>query len=85
MITIQISFLQKLNIQKLSQWDKEMYNTPLQMDDYNRALSQLANDESPGSNGLSTNCCKFSWPDICDLLIDSYNYSFNFNELSQEQ
>ena len=34
---------------------------------------------------MSTNFYKFFWPDICDLLIDSYNYSFNFNELSQEQ
>ena len=62
-----------------------MCNTPLQMDDYEKALSQLANDKSPGSDGLSTNFYKFFWPDICDLLRDSYNYSFNFNELSQEQ
>ena len=82
MIIIQSSFLVKLNISKLSQWDKEICDTPLQMDDYKKALSQLANDKSSGNDDLSTNFYKFFWPDICNLFIDSYNYSFNFNELS---
>ena len=45
----------------------------------------LANDKSPGSDGLSTNFYKFFWPDINDLLIDSYNYTFESKGLSQEQ
>ena len=47
----------------------------LQKKDYALALTNLANDKSPGSDGLSTNFYKFFWPDINDLLIDSYNYT----------
>ena len=50
MITIQSSFLEKLNIPKLNQWDKEICDNPLQMDDYKKALSQLPNDKSPESD-----------------------------------
>ena len=62
-----------------------MCDTPLQMDDYKKALSQLANDKSLGSMVYELIFIIFFWPDICHLLIDSYNYSVNFNELSQEQ
>ena len=34
---------------------------------------------------LHTNFYKFFWLDISDLLIDSYNYTFESNGLSQEQ
>ena len=57
----------------------------LQKKDYALALTNLANDKSQGSDGLSTNFYKFFWLDISDLLIDSYNYTFKSKGLSQEQ
>ena len=51
---------------------------------YKSPITTCKCDKSPGSDGLSTNFYKFFWPDVCDLLIDSNNYAFNFNELSQE-
>ena len=78
-------FMKNLNIPKINQIEKEMCDTPLQIQDYEKALLQLANDKTPGSDGLSTNFYKFFWADLCDLLIDSYNYSFKNGELSQEQ
>ena len=57
----------------------------LQKKDYALALTNLANDKSPGSKCLSTNFYKFFMLGISDLLIDSYNYTFKSKGLSQEQ
>ena len=57
----------------------------LKKKDYTVALKKLANDKSPSSDGLTSNFYKFFWSDISDLLIDSYNYTFHFKELTQEQ
>ena len=72
-------------IPKLSVTDKSFCDMTLQKNDYALALTNLANDKSPGSDGLSTNFYKFFWLDMSDLLIDSYNYTFEGKGLSQEQ
>ena len=45
----------------------------------------MANNKSPGSDGLTTNFYKFFWPDIRNLLIESYEYTYKDKKLSQEQ
>ena len=82
---IEHSFLNNLNIPKLCELDKAIFENPLEKKDYTAALKKLANDKSPGSDGLTSNFYKFFWSDISDLLIDSYNYTFRFKELTQEQ
>ena len=81
----ELRFLDNPKIPKLSVIDKNFCEMTLQKKDYALALTNLANDKSPGSDGLSTNFYKFFWPDINDLLIDSYNYTFESKGLSQEQ
>ena len=53
--------------------------------DYGNALKKMANNKSPGSAGLTTNFYKFFWPDIRNLLIESYEYTYKDKELSEEQ
>ena len=45
----------------------------------------MANDKTPGLDGLTTNFYKFFWPDIKDILFDSYISSFEHGELSSGQ
>ena len=82
---IEHSFFNNTNIPKLCELDKAISENPLEKKDYTAALKKLANDKSPGSDGLTSDFYKFFWSDISDLLIDSYNYTFRFKELTQEQ
>ena len=72
-------------IPKLSNDERYFCDQKLQPRDYSTALKNLANNKSSGSDGLTTNFYKFFWPDIRDLLVASYNYTYDNKQLSQEQ
>lgn len=82
---IETTFLPKLSIPKLDHYDKEFCDSDLNIDECAKALKDMPNDKSPGSDGLTTNFYKFFWPDIKDLLFDSYCYSFKNGILSPDQ
>ena len=50
-----------------------------------KALKQLDNNKSPGTDGLTTNFYKFFWPDIKTLVYDSYLHSEKTGKLSYYQ
>ena len=70
---------------KLNDAEKETCDTELSLHECTNALRKLANNKSPGIDGLTTDFYKFFWIDIKDLLYNSYIYSFNHNSLSQDQ
>ena len=78
-------FLENPAIPKLTEDQKKLCDQKLHAYDYGNALKKLANNKSPGSDGLTTNFYKFFWPDICNLLIESYEYTYKDKQLSQEQ
>ena len=55
----ELRFLDNPKIPKLSVIDKHFCDMTLQKKNYALALTNLANDKSPGSDGLSTNFYKF--------------------------
>ena len=81
---IEHSFLNNSNISKLCELDKAICENLLEKENYTAALKKLTNDKSLGSDVLTSNFYKFFWSDISDLLIDSYDYTFRFKELTQE-
>ena len=84
-IEIEDHFLRNTAIPKLSNDERYFCDQKLQPRDYNTALKNLANNKSSGSDGLTTNFYKFFWPDIRDLLVASYNYTYDNKQLSQDQ
>ena len=50
---IEHSFLNNTNIPKLCELDKAICENPLEKKDYTAAIKKLANDKSPGSDGLT--------------------------------
>ena len=56
---IEHSFFNNTNIPKLCELDKAICENPLEKKDYTAALKKLANDKSPGSDGLTSNFYNF--------------------------
>ena len=70
-------FLNNSNIPKLMEIDKQIFETPLKIEEIGKALKQLKNDKSLGSDGFTTNFYKNFWPDFKNKLIDYFKYSSN--------
>ena len=69
------AFLETEHIPKLSKDDQELCDQYLTIEECGKALNDLANNKSPGSDGLTTNFYKFFWPDLKNMLQNSYLYS----------
>ena len=78
-------FLYDQDIPKLSQADKDAIETELSIPEIAKALNDLPNNKSPGPDGLTTNFYKCFWPDLKDLIYQSFIYSFEIGKLSQDQ
>jgi hypothetical protein len=44
-----------------------------------------AHGKSPGTDELPAEFYKIFWNDVIDLVIDSYQYTYDFNEMSISQ
>ena len=73
------------NIPKLSNNDKNLCELAITLDECSRALKELANNKTPGSDGLTAEFYKFFWVDINSFVFESFIYSFEHNELSVDQ
>ena len=82
-------FLNQLEIDKeipkLNEVEKNICDEFLTIQECGKALSLLPNNKSPGSDGYTTNFYKFFWPDIKNIVFDSFIYSFEHDNLSQNQ
>ena len=83
--TISNEFLETDNIPKLNALDKEFCDNKLTLEECSKALKELANNKSPGSDGITTDFYKFFWTDIRSMVFESYLYSLKHNLLSQDQ
>ena len=60
---------------KIPTLNEKLKNTcdqELTIEECGKALRQFENNKSPGADGLTTNFYKFFWPDIKNLVYDSY-------------
>ncbi len=74
------------NLRKtISDETRELCDRPLDCNAFNKALMQMENNKSPGSDGLSVEFYKFFWDDIQNLVTNSLNSALCKNELSIEQ
>ena len=78
-------FLENNQIPKFIPEEKAELSQPITIKEISKALKEMANDKTPGLDGLTTNFYKFFWPDIKHILFDSYISSFEQGELSSGQ
>lgn len=57
----------------------------LSEDECKEALREMKNNKSPGSDGITTEFYKIFWNDIKKYLINSINYSYLNNSLTELQ
>ena len=73
------------SINKLTDLDKNKCEGKLTEYECSIALKDMKNQKSPGSDGISTEFYKIFWKDIKTFLINSFNYSFDHNNLTELQ
>ena len=78
-------FLEKIDIPMLNEDQKEFLDCELSVSELSMALKEMSNDKSPGLDGFTTNFYKFFWADIKLVVLESFNYSLKYGELSETQ
>ena len=58
---------------------------PISLEEVTYSLQQISNNKTPGSDGFTAEFYKFFWPQIKDIVFDSFVYAYNTGELSIEQ
>jgi len=78
-------FLIDPNINTLSQQDQALCEGRLTEDEVKKAVNEMRDNKSPGSDGLTKEFYVTFWPDLNHDLLDSLNTSFSEGELSTSQ
>ena len=73
------------NVNALNNVQKESCDIPITIHELGKALKELGNLKSPGTDGLTTEFYKFFWVDIKELVYNSLIYAYEHNSLSIEQ
>ena len=67
---------------KLSEEEKNKCEGYLTAEECRKALKQMQNNKSPGSDGITVEFYKIFWNDLEKYYIDSINYSYEIEELT---
>ena len=68
-------------IPKLTGVRVEICDVLMRIGKLGKALKQLQNRKSPGTDGLTSEIYKFFWPDIKQIVFDSQTYAYENNSL----
>ena len=78
-------YLAEIDTPKLSDNDVELCDAHITVEELGKALKDMPNKKSPGTDGLTADFYKFFWRDIKDIVFNSLTYAFENNSLSIEQ
>jgi hypothetical protein len=73
------------NIPKISLQDKNLCDTNIMMEEVGKALKELKNGKSPGTDGFTPDFYKKNWSEIQELVFRSIKFAEENNALSIEQ
>ena len=78
-------FVNSDSIPKLNDENKHLCEGLIGANECIEAIKTMSNNKSPGTDGLPVEFYKIFWNDIADILIESFNYSYNNKSLSVSQ
>ncbi len=70
-------FLDKLELPRISQMDKESLEAPLSLEELHVSLKSLQKGKSPGLDGLPPELYLEIWDLVGILMLNSFNLQFN--------
>ena len=73
------------DLPSLDDEDMSFCDRPISLEEVTYSLQPLSNNKTPGSDGFTAEFYKFFWPQIKDIVFDSFVYAYNTGELSIEQ
>jgi hypothetical protein len=79
------NFFKNETLLRLSNEDREICEGQISIEEIGKALKQLKNGKSPGSDGFTTDFYKFFWGDIKNIVLDSIIYAYEVGKLSIDQ
>ena len=77
--------LKTKSLNKLTTPDLHLCEGHISKHECEQALSKIKGNKSPGIDGLSIEFYKCFWPQIGDLVVDSFNEAFEDNTLSENR
>ena len=78
-------FLANIDIPKLSVESKDILDQPFSKKELYDSLMSMKQNKTPGYDGFPTEFYTVFWPDISDMLFNSYKYSFDNGIMSMSQ
>ena len=69
------TFLDSIDIPKLSEDGKAILEKPLCKQELYDVIKSMKLNKTPGFDGLPIEFYIVFWPDICDMLMNSFNFS----------
>ena len=78
-------YLEQVETPKLANQDVELCDAEITIEELGKALKDMPNKKSPGTDGLTADFYKFFWIDLKDIVFNSLTYAFDNNSLSIEQ
>ena len=70
---INYSYLDSLDIPKISQEDRQLMDCDIELDEISLALKQLNNEKSTGSDGIPLNLLKVFWAKLKEFFYGLYS------------
>ena len=80
-----LAYLNRIIVSKISGDNREYCESDLFFDEVTKAVKSLANNKTPGPDGLPIEFYKVFWSDIGQLVFQSYKQSFENGKLSPSQ
>ena len=79
------SFLRDNEVPQITDDERDKCEEVLNEKELLKAIKDMKNGKSPGTDGLTSEFYKFFWRDIKDVLLISINYALGKGDLSIEQ
>ena len=79
------TYLNNITIPELQEDDKQFLETPLSKSELFNVVKSMKLNKTPGLDGLPVEFYIVFWPDICDMLLNSFNFSLQNGSMSASQ
>ena len=79
------SYLHNINLPNISNTSKEYCDNGITFEEVSKAVKELANNKTPGPDGIPGEFYKLFWSDIGHIVFDSFRQAYENGELPNSQ